>query len=323
MRIGVYTNQYGDIDFDAFLTRATAMGAQTVELGVGGMYATGKHCAAEVLLNDSTELNKFQELLKRHNVEISAFGVHGNPVHPNPDIAKREISDFKRACLLAEKLGVDRFNVMSGLPAAGPKDEYPNWICNPWPDELQDGVRYQWEQCLIPYWSWATCFAREHGVQYLNIEAHPGMAVYNVETLLKLHNAVGDGIACNFDPSHLIWHGDVDVYEVILALGKLIKHAHGKDVYVNRPHVRVNGILTSNDFKDYAHRPWTFRSPGYGSNPNLWKDIMFAFSVIGYDNVISVEYEDWHMDKMDALNRSLQTLKTIANENTGELFGNR
>ena len=36
---------------------------------------------------------------------------------------------------------------------------------------------------------------------------HPGMLVYNVETLLKLRDAVGPVLGCNFDPSHLFWNG--------------------------------------------------------------------------------------------------------------------
>lgn len=321
MKVGVYSNQFGHMPFESFLKRTAELGAEMVELGVGGMYATGKHCVPSELLADKIRLDDFKALLNKYHMQISAFGMHGNFVHPNPELAGRDIEDFKRACALAEKLGVDRFNVMSGLPAAGPKDEYPNWICNPWPDELQEGLRYQWEEKLIPFWTWATGYAADYGVKYLDIEAHPGMAVYNVATLKKLSSAVGSGIRCSFDPSHLSWMGSVDIYEVVVSLGDLIKHVHGKEVYINRPYARVNGMLTSNPFNDYLNRPWTFRSPGYGSDPWLWKDIAIGLAAIGYDYVISVEHEDWHMSSEDALSRSITTLKTIVNERTGPLFG--
>lgn len=321
MKIGVYTSGYGDIPLTELLPLVKSLGADAVEFGVGGMYATGKHLVPGALLADRQQLKDVRTLIEDSGLEISGFSVHGNPVHPNAEIAESEIDQFKRACELAAEMGVDRFNVMSGLPAASPRDEVPNWICNPWPQELADGLKYQWEEKLVPYWKWAVGHAAGYGVRYLNIEPHPGMAVYNVESLLRLRTEVGEGIACNFDPSHLVWQGDVDVYEAILALGNLITHAHAKDVFVNRSHVRTNGIFTTTPFGDYRNRPWTFRSPGYGSDPNLWRDIMFAFSVIGYDHVMSIEYEDWHMSPMEGLRRSIETLKTVTNRDHGVQFG--
>jgi sugar phosphate isomerase/epimerase len=43
---------------------------------------------------------------------------------------------------------------------------------------------------------------RTTGTRYC-LEMHPGDIVYTPEKLLRLRNAVGPELGCNFDPSHL------------------------------------------------------------------------------------------------------------------------
>ena len=54
----------------------------------------------------------------------------------------------------------------------------------------------------------AAQFAKDHGVR-VAFEAHPGFVVYNTETLLKLRDACGPQLGCNFDPS--LSHASEDV----------------------------------------------------------------------------------------------------------------
>ena len=62
------------------------------------------------------------------------------------------------------------------------------------------------------------------------MELHPGFMCYNPTTLLRLREAVGDGIGANLDPSHLFWQG-IDICEAIKLLGKAgaisIEHEDG------------------------------------------------------------------------------------------------
>ena len=50
---------------------------------------------------------------------------------------------------------------------------------------------------------------RDHAAACAHIafEAHPGFAVYNPETLLKLRRLAGDNLGANLDPSHFFWQG--------------------------------------------------------------------------------------------------------------------
>ena len=58
------------------------------------------------------------------------------------------------------------------------------------------------ERERFPYWRDAAHFAGEHGVK-VALEAHPGFIVYNVDSALRLREAVGPNLGVNFDPSHL------------------------------------------------------------------------------------------------------------------------
>ena len=146
------------------------------------------------------------DAIHRRELILSALSVHNNPVHPDPDVAQEADETFRKAVQLAELLGVPVVNTFSGLPAGAAGDTMPNWVTCPWPPYNLDMLDYQWQQVTIPYWQGAAAFAADHGVK-VAFEMHPGMLVYNVETLLKLREAVGSTLGCNFDPSHLFWNG--------------------------------------------------------------------------------------------------------------------
>jgi len=146
------------------------------------------------------------------------------------------------------------------------------------------------------------------------------MLVYNVESMLRLREAAGPALGCNFDPSHLFWNG-VDPVAAICKLGEAIVHVHGKDVYIDPYNVMVNGV---NDGKPYNHIPdraWTFRSIGYGHDAKVWKDMISALRLVGYDYVISIEHEDAMMSINEGLAKSIALLKEAGiSESAGEMF---
>ena len=67
--------------FEEALKYFKSMGIQMVEIGCGGF--PGKdHCDPEVLLNDEAKFQEFCDVIKKYDMEVSAFSCHGNPVHP-------------------------------------------------------------------------------------------------------------------------------------------------------------------------------------------------------------------------------------------------
>lgn len=292
MKIGVFSVLYGDLSLHDMLEKIKSFGLRTVEIGCGG-YPGKSHCDPEVLLADSKKLEEFKQAFLDAGVEISALSVHGNALHPDPVIAKSFHDDWRGAVRLAGKLDIKIINTFSGCPGDSEHSKYPNWVTCAWPNDFLDILNWQWEEKIIPYWQAESKFALEHGVDKTAFEMHPGFAVYNVDTLLRLRKAVGPTIGANFDPSHLIWQG-VDPVAAIRELGKhdAIFHFHAKDTHMDPYNTAINGVLDTKAYDRLPERSWLFRSVGYGNDYKYWKDIVSSLRMIGYDYVLSIEHED-------------------------------
>ena len=318
MRIGVLTVLFQNLSLEEALDKAVAAGVTAVEIGTGG-YPGSHHCRVDELLAGERDRRAFLEALESRGLLLSALSVHNNPLSPDAAVAARADEELRQTIRLAQALGVPVVNTFSGLPAGAPGDKTPNWVTCPWPPEFLQMLDYQWNEVAIPYWRELERFAADHGVR-IAFEMHPGMLVYNVETLLRLRAATGPALGCNFDPSHLWWNG-VDAAAAIRALGEAIFHVHGKDCFVDQSNIRVNGC---NDHKPYDRildRAWTFRSIGYGHDAAVWKEIVSTLRLVGYDYVISIEHEDALMSNDEGLAKAIALLKEVViNEPAGEMF---
>lgn len=319
MKVGSMNVLFGDRPFEKALQTFDSMGIHDLEIGAGG--CPGKaHCNPEVLLKDKAELDKFVELLKKYNMNINALACHGNPVHPDKAVAQMYHNDFENAVLLAEKLGVKKIIGFSGCPGDCPDSKYPNWAVIAWPDDFLKILDYQWNDVLIPYWKKEAEFCRNHGIEKIAFEMHPGFCVYNPISLMKLRDAVGDIIGANFDPSHLIWQG-IDPTAAIRYLGKAIYHVHAKDTKVDKYNTAVNGVLDVHPYGDELNRSWIFRTVGYGNNEEFWKDFISNLRMVGYDDILSIEHEDSLMAPEEGLLKAAKFLQNIVIERgKGDMF---
>jgi sugar phosphate isomerase/epimerase len=318
MRIGVFTALFQNLPFEKALDRAVAAGVTAVEIGAGG-YAGNYHCPVDELLASEAKRKAYMEAITSRGLILSALSIHDNPVGPDQQAAAKADETFRQAVRLAQLLEVPVVNAFSGLPAGAPGDTRPNWVTCPWPPHFLEILDYQWHEVAIPYWQKAAKFADEHGIK-VAFEMHPGMLVYNVETLLKLRAAAGPALGCNFDPSHLFWNG-VDPVAAIRKLGEAIFHVHGKDCYVDELNIAVNGCNDNKPYNQIANRAWTFRSIGYGHSLKVWRDIASALRLVGYDYVISIEHEDAMMSIDEGLAKGVSVLKeAVMFEAPGPMF---
>ncbi|MBQ4074202.1 MAG: sugar phosphate isomerase/epimerase [Clostridia bacterium] len=309
MKLSVLAVALADRSLDEALKFLKDRGVQQVEVGCGG-YPGKAHCDPAVLLKDEEKLQQFIDTFKKYDLSIAALSTHGNPVHPKKEIAKAYHDDFVNAVLLAEKLGVDRIVTFSGCPGGSPVDQQPNWVTCAWPPEYQEILEYQWNDVLIPYWKETAAFAAQHGIKKIAFEMHPGFCVYNPETMLKIRSAVGDILGANFDPSHLFWQG-IDPVRAIRELGDAIHFFHAKDTAIDQYNVAANGVLDSKHFSDIKKRAWVFRTIGYGHDAKVWKDMMSALRIVGYDGPISIEHEDGLMSGEEGLSKAIEFLKGV------------
>jgi sugar phosphate isomerase/epimerase len=318
MRIGIFTALFGNLSFEDALDKVVAAGISAVEIGSGGLPGS-PHCPVGDLLKSKDARARYLDAVTSRGLIISAFSCHDNPVHPDPAIAKRADKAFRQSVQLAKLMDVPVVNCFAGLPAGGPGDKCPNWVTCPWPPDFLEMLDYQWNEIAIPYWKEAGKYAEDHGIK-VAYEMHPGMMVYNVDTLLRMREAVGPVIGCNFDPSHLWWNG-VDPVAAIRKLGDAIFHVHGKDVYADPFNIAVNGCNDNKPYDQIPNRSWTFRTIGHGHGVGVWKDIMSAFRMVGYDYVISIEHEDALMSPDEGLAKAVAALKQACIfEPAGEMF---
>lgn len=309
MKISVVSGILGEYSLDESLAYLSGLGVEEFELGVGG-YPGKRHADALVLSKDKKAREQLLETFRKHNMGISALSVHGNCVHPDKQTAAQFEADFEAACVLAGQIGVDRIVTFSGCPGSDADAKFPSWVTCAWPPEYPAVLEWQWNEVLIPYWIKAVRFAADNGVKRIALEMHPGFCVYNPATCLRLRAAVGDLIGANVDPSHLFWQG-MDILEVIRTLGqaKALYYFHAKDTQLNGHNVRINGVLDTRSFTEFADRSWSFRTLGYGHDATLWKQIVSELKVQGYDDTLSIEHEDGLMAPKEGLEKAIALLK--------------
>jgi sugar phosphate isomerase/epimerase len=321
MKLGVFTVLYQDLPLDTALDKVARMGVEAVEIGTGN-YPGDAHCKPAELLADETSAKALKAAVESRGLILSAFSQHGNPLHPDEAFAKSSHETWRATVQLANLLEVPVVNGFPGCPGDSLTSQRPNWVTCPWPPEFLEILDWQWNEKVIPYWLEEAEFARRHGVK-IGFEMHPGVVVYNPETLLKLRDAVGsDAICCNFDPSHMFWQG-IDPLDAIKELGRsgTIVHVHAKDTFLDQANIRRNGVLDAKPYGQVLDRSWTFRTIGYGHEVKVWRDIVSVLRAVGYDYVLSIEHEDALASVDEGLSKAISVLNPLLfKEEPGQLW---
>ena len=310
MKLGVLMVLFAKLPFEEALDYVAQSGLQTVEIGTGG-FTNDAHCKPAELLFDSAKLKAFEKAIADRGLEISALSCHGNPLHPNKEIAQRDHRVFEDTVLLAERLGVKTVITFSGCPGESDFSQNPSWVTCAWPDDFAKVLDWQWNEKVIPYWREQNTFVKAHGIQ-VALEAHPGFVVYNTETMLRLREQAGEQIGINFDPSHLFWQGIDPVAAIkVLAKAGALFHFHAKDTGLFQENIAVNGVLDTKSYRDEWNRSWIFRTVGYGHGEEVWRNILSTLQMAGYDGAISIEHEDSLMSVTEGFQKAVAFLQNL------------
>lgn len=312
MKIGVFTPLFFHLSVDEALDMLAELGVGMVEIATGN-YPGNAHCDIDELLANDKKLKEYQKKFEEKGIQVSGLSCHGNPLHPDAEFAKSNHVTWRKTVQLAEKLGVEVVNCLSGCPGDSEQAKYPNWVTCSWPPDYLEILDWQWNEKAIPYWRGEADFARSHGVNKVAIEMHPGMIVYNPETLLRLREAAGEVIGANFDPSHLFWQG-IDPAAAIRKLAGAIFHVHAKDTHIDPLLCSQNGVLETKHQGQIAQRSWNFRTVGYGHGLSIWKSIVSALRTAGYDYVLSIEHEDLLASPNEGLQKAVEFLRLVVFE---------
>ena len=172
VKIGLFLALFHDRSFEEALEAAKEAGCEAVEIATRGPH-------------DEDDL---AERAARHGLEVSALSCHGNPLHPDEEVAARADTEFRRTVRLAAEIGVETVITFSGCPGESEHSRRPSWVVCSWPDDYPETLEWQWRERVVPYWLEAAEFAHDHGVR-VAIEPHPGFVVYNTATMLRLRDA--------------------------------------------------------------------------------------------------------------------------------------
>ena len=99
MKLGVMSPVLAGVGLEEMIGYLSSLGVQSLELGCGG-YPGKAHCDAADFLAHPEKIENLKRVLAEQKVELSALACHGNPLHPNKEIAERFETDFDAAVLL-------------------------------------------------------------------------------------------------------------------------------------------------------------------------------------------------------------------------------
>jgi sugar phosphate isomerase/epimerase len=314
MKLGVMAALFSDRTLESAAEFCRDAGLDAIELPVGAYPGKPFFDPRKVLANPK-EQDRIKGILKDHELALSGLAVHGNPVHPDRKLAKKDHDDFVAAVELAPKLGTDVVITFSGCPGGAKGDRTPNWVTCPWPNEYTAILKHQWAEVLVPYWSAQAKLVARHGVR-VAWEAHPGFCVYNPDTLIRLSERAMKAsggkkvvLGANLDPSHFFWQG-IDPVLAARTLGEagLLFYVHAKDTELDPYEGPLNGYLDARPYTALRARSWNFRTCGYGHGHEFWKPFISMLRRYGYDHVLSIEHEDASMSVEEGLTRAIEFL---------------
>lgn len=308
MQLGFITDSVSQRSLEGALDLAAEIGLDTVEIATGG-WSESPHADLDELVSRAAARARLLDAVTSRGLTLSALNANGNQLHPVSGAAHDAV--VRDTIRVAGETGVPTVVLMSGLPGAR-NERTPTWITTSWPPETLEILDHQWNDVAIPYWIELAAFARERGVR-LAVEMHGRQLVFNVATMKRLRDAVGDDVVgANLDPSHLMWMG-ADILAVIRALGPMIHHVHAKDVRVDPVNAGVNGILDTLPPAAAGERSWNYVTLGLGhpGGASFWADFVYALRGVGYDGPLSIEHEDVLVSAEEGVRRSAALLRSV------------
>lgn len=217
------------------------------------------------------------DLMRRHDLTISALGYYENNLHPDPEV-RASVGEHVRRCVdAAALLGVANVGTFIGRDWTRPVQENlreAEKVMPPLVDYAGErGVTLMVENCPMEGWS---------------PDGYPANLAYSPELwewMFKL------GLRLNYDPSHLVWLG-IDPVTALRPVVDKVVHVQAKDVELD-----VDARNRFGFFGKTVHRKdgwdvgwWRYRVPGLGTVD--WRRLVDTLYEHGYDGAISVEHED-------------------------------
>jgi L-ribulose-5-phosphate 3-epimerase len=187
------------------------------------------------------------------------------------------VDEFRGAIGIAQVVGADRLRVYAGSWHPGDQDREAHW------HRLVDALR-----ALAPE-------ASDAGVR-LCVENHFGTMTQSAAETARLVREVDHAaVRVLYDQANLTFTHDEPYEEALRIQGDLVGHVHVKDLVFTDPKAPFQASETAR----VAASERAVRSRVIGDGVVPWGGILASLSTLGYDDVLSVEYEyRWHPDDL-------------------------
>jgi sugar phosphate isomerase/epimerase len=278
MKLGFVSAILPDLTLVEVLAFAAQAGYRCVELmcwPVGKRdrrYAGVTHIDCATLGHD--EVQRTQDLLAAHGIEIGGLGYYPNPLTPDRAEAEVYIAHLRKTIAAAGMLGVPVVNTFIGRDWKLSVEE--NWprFREVWPPLVKfaedRGVRIAIENCPM-------LFTKDEWPGGKNLARNPAIWRRMFEEIPS------PNFGLNYDPSHLVWQ-QMDYIKPLREFASRIFHVHLKDARVDRFRLDDVGVLATP--LEY-HTP---KLPGLGDIE--WGRFFSALGESGYRGPVCVEVED-------------------------------
>ena len=314
--VTLFTGQWADLPFEEMCKLASDWGYDGLEIA-----CWGDHLEIDKAIEDDGYLDAKKALLEQYNLKVFAISNHlvGQAVCDDPiderhkgilpgriwgdgdpeGVRQRAAEDIKNTARVAAKLGVDTVIGFTGSKIWKYVAMFPP-VDDAWVKAGYQDFADRFNPIIDVF--------DEVGVRFAH-EVHPSEIAYDYWTTAAMLDAIGHrpGFGLNFDPSHFVWQG-LDPVGFLFDFSDRIYHVDCKDVKVRMNNGR-NGRLSSHLPWADLRRGWDFISTGHGDVP--WEDIFRALNSIGYDRVVSIEWEDAGMDRLIGAPEALAFVRNL------------
>jgi L-ribulose-5-phosphate 3-epimerase len=183
------------------------------------------------------------------------------------------VDEFRGAIEIAQIVGADRLRVYAGSWQPGQRDQQAHW------NQLVAALR-----TLAPE-------ASDAGIR-LCVENHFGtMTQTAVDTARLVREVDHPAVRVLYDQANLTFTHDEPYEQALEIQGDLIGHVHVKDLVFTDPDAPFQAAETAR----VAASERAVRSRVVGDGIVPWGPILTALSALGYDDVLTLEYEyRWH-----------------------------
>jgi sugar phosphate isomerase/epimerase len=87
---------------------------------------------------------------------------------------------------------------------------------------------------------------------------------------------------------------------------------HAKDTRIDPANAGANTKIETKAPDRFNERSWNYVTLGHGHDESWWQGFMVELRMAGYDDVLSIEHEDFVTEPVEGIAKTVDLLKRVA-----------